>query len=265
MPNATYTIRSGETLSRIATALGTTVEALCRENGISDPNRIAVGQVLRVPGGGGGAGPAPADTTTAGNDWQALVDKHGDAEAKANLAAGKTVILALRKPTNTKANRGHGVYDDRMIVLRRNNGTLQASEFACNTEPSGQYGFGGEKHDTGVDVNRDGKVDQGRLQAGTYHYEPKPGGFLNAPAFRCRSNQTAQRDVNQDGDFNERDGPLRIDPAGVGRTMYVHRGGDDNTWSAGCQTVQKSHYDAFLRAVGGPNASFSYVLVDLDA
>ena len=78
-----------------------------------------------------------------------------------------------------------------------------------------------------------------------------------------RTTQTAERDLNQDGEFNEADGPGRIDPATAQRTMYVHRGGDDNTWSAGCQTIQSKHYDAFLASLGG-QTSFSYVLIDLD-
>lgn len=53
------------------------------------------------------------------------------------------------------------------------------------------------------------------------------------------------------------------DRTGVGRSMYVHRGGNDNSWSAGCQTIPKSHYDAFLVALGGQTA-FSYILVDLE-
>lgn len=44
----TYTIRSGDTLSGIAFQFGTTVQALQRLNGITDPNRIYVGEVIRV-------------------------------------------------------------------------------------------------------------------------------------------------------------------------------------------------------------------------
>lgn len=50
-----YTVRSGDTLSRIASQNGTSVEALARLNGISNPNRIGVGQVIQLPPAQGGA------------------------------------------------------------------------------------------------------------------------------------------------------------------------------------------------------------------
>ncbi|WP_135257678.1 LysM peptidoglycan-binding domain-containing M23 family metallopeptidase [Thermus caldilimi] len=48
----THTVAPGETLFSIARRYGTTVEALARLNGLQDPNRIRVGQVLRVRPGG---------------------------------------------------------------------------------------------------------------------------------------------------------------------------------------------------------------------
>lgn len=49
-PNAqdTYTVRSGDTLSGIALQYGVTVQELQNLNGIADPNRIYVGQVLKI-------------------------------------------------------------------------------------------------------------------------------------------------------------------------------------------------------------------------
>lgn len=44
-----HTISSGETLSGIATEYGVSTEALMQANGIADPNRIVVGQVLTIP------------------------------------------------------------------------------------------------------------------------------------------------------------------------------------------------------------------------
>jgi LysM repeat protein len=46
---ATYTIQSGDTLSGIAAAHGTTWQELARLNKIKDPKKIHVGQVLRLP------------------------------------------------------------------------------------------------------------------------------------------------------------------------------------------------------------------------
>lgn len=46
----TYTVRSGDTLSSIAAKFGTSYQSLASLNGISNPNLIYVGQVLRVNG-----------------------------------------------------------------------------------------------------------------------------------------------------------------------------------------------------------------------
>lgn len=45
----TYTVRSGDTLSRIARTLGVTQGALADANDIKDHNKIRIGQVLKVP------------------------------------------------------------------------------------------------------------------------------------------------------------------------------------------------------------------------
>lgn len=44
----TYTVKSGDNLSSIAAKFGTTYESLARINNITNPNRIYVGQVLRL-------------------------------------------------------------------------------------------------------------------------------------------------------------------------------------------------------------------------
>ena len=46
---ANYTIKKGDTLSRIASNFGTTVEELAKTNGISNPNLIQAGATLVVP------------------------------------------------------------------------------------------------------------------------------------------------------------------------------------------------------------------------
>ena len=44
----TYTVKAGDTLSGIATMYGTTYQELAKLNGISNPNKIYVGQVLKI-------------------------------------------------------------------------------------------------------------------------------------------------------------------------------------------------------------------------
>lgn len=52
----TYTVVAGDTLSGIAARFGTTYQALAALNGIADPNKISVGQVLKLQAG---SSPAP--------------------------------------------------------------------------------------------------------------------------------------------------------------------------------------------------------------
>jgi len=46
---STYKVKSGDTLSAIAARFGTTVRVLVDLNGITDPSRLKVGQVLKLP------------------------------------------------------------------------------------------------------------------------------------------------------------------------------------------------------------------------
>lgn len=50
--STTYTVKSGDTLSEIAAKYGTTTSALASANGISNPNKIYVGQKIKIPGKG---------------------------------------------------------------------------------------------------------------------------------------------------------------------------------------------------------------------
>lgn len=46
---ATYRVKSGDTLSAIAARFGTTTRELVRLNGIADPSKLKVGQILKLP------------------------------------------------------------------------------------------------------------------------------------------------------------------------------------------------------------------------
>ncbi|MBV9121503.1 MAG: LysM peptidoglycan-binding domain-containing protein [Chloroflexi bacterium] len=54
-----YTVKSGDTLSGIAGANNTTVDAIVKANNMDDPNKLQVGQKLIIP-----AGSAPAGTSS---------------------------------------------------------------------------------------------------------------------------------------------------------------------------------------------------------
>jgi peptidoglycan LD-endopeptidase LytH len=64
---SSHTVRTGETLSGIASDHGTSISALVQSNGIADPNLIIAGQDLVIPGGSAGAGGADTATGSSGS------------------------------------------------------------------------------------------------------------------------------------------------------------------------------------------------------
>jgi hypothetical protein len=221
--------------------------------------------------------------------YASVVEAWGNSEARTDLkdsaTNGERVVVALRQETSTLANRGLGVYDDRMVVVWKDrDGTPHAKEFSGNTDPSAQYdaragdstkriaaspGYedvkqrisGGIRKIEGNDINKDGVRELGRLVPGTYKYQEKPTDFAGSRAFQVSTTQITRRDVNGDGRFNKADGN-NIDTSGAGTTMYIHKGGrGGNTGSAGCQTVNPDVYQNFLNVVGNLK-DFNYVLVN---
>lgn len=60
-----YTVKAGDTLSKIAAKYGTTYQKLAQYNGIANPNIIRVGQQIKIPSGGSATStwtPAVGDT-----------------------------------------------------------------------------------------------------------------------------------------------------------------------------------------------------------
>jgi LysM repeat protein len=76
---STYTVQAGDTLGKIAVRYGTTVAALLQLNSLSNPDVIAIGQKLKVPGTGGGA-PAAVGTPkpATGGQGRTYVVQKGD-------------------------------------------------------------------------------------------------------------------------------------------------------------------------------------------
>ncbi len=86
-----YIVQPGDTLSRIAARYRTTVAALMAANGIANPDRIWVGQRLRI----GGSGAAPVTGGPAGERWidvnlsaQRLTAYQGNAPVFSTLISG---------------------------------------------------------------------------------------------------------------------------------------------------------------------------------
>lgn len=73
----TYRVVAGDTLSGIAQRYGTNYQTLAAMNGISNPNLIRVGQVLKVPGGGAAAPQAKTYTVKSGDTLSGIASKFG--------------------------------------------------------------------------------------------------------------------------------------------------------------------------------------------
>ena len=75
----TYTIKPGDTLSGIAAAHGTTVDALAALNGISDPDKINAGDTIKISG-------TASDPAPAGDDWIRQLQHQLNVQFSAGLA-----------------------------------------------------------------------------------------------------------------------------------------------------------------------------------
>ena len=91
----TYTVQSGDTLSEIAVRFGTTVSDICIVNGITNPNIIYVGQVLKLVGTA-----AAYYTVQSGDTLSGIASKYGttyQAIAALNNIANPNLIYAGQK------------------------------------------------------------------------------------------------------------------------------------------------------------------------
>lgn len=73
----TYTVVSGDTLSGIASKYGTTYQVLAQYNGISNPNKINVGQVIKIPSSNTQASNKEYYTVKSGDNLSTIAKKYG--------------------------------------------------------------------------------------------------------------------------------------------------------------------------------------------
>lgn len=102
---ASYTVKSGDTLSAIATKYGTTYQALASANSISNPNDIYVGQVIKVSATATAASSQAASSTSSNGSYTV---KSGDTLYGIALANG------LNWQTLAKQN---GISDPNVIFV----------------------------------------------------------------------------------------------------------------------------------------------------
>ncbi|MGV8968944.1 MAG: LysM peptidoglycan-binding domain-containing protein [Microbacteriaceae bacterium] len=117
--SGSYLIKSGDTLSKIATSLGTTLSALCAANGLSPSSVIYAGKTLLVP-----SGSAPA--AIGGN--VTLLTAEGEANARTIISVGRelgvsdygiVIALATAMQESTMRNLNYGHLDSVGLFQQR--------------------------------------------------------------------------------------------------------------------------------------------------
>jgi LysM repeat protein len=111
--SGTYTVVKGDTLSGIAARFGTTYQYLAEVNGISNPNVINVGQVLKVPNAGSTQPTPSAKTYTVqkgdtlsgiaakyGTTYQVLAQINGIANPNV-INVGQVIVVPSTNAANT--------------------------------------------------------------------------------------------------------------------------------------------------------------------
>lgn len=94
----TYEVEKGDTLSQIAARYGTTYQALAEYNGIENPNRIDIGQIIKIP-------TAESYTPAVGDIVNFKATKHyASAEAVTGPVCrpGKAKITGIYRPGKSK-------------------------------------------------------------------------------------------------------------------------------------------------------------------
>lgn len=273
-PDHVHIIVSGETLSRIADHYHLKLKELLDANpDIKDPNKVMVGQRVKIPNAAAPAPvmtppvvpPAAQDTPTATTDAATpaagMPNTSGMSDATrydlyaqyfmrygvnlAALDAGTRVLLGLRITTSTKVNHGLGAYDDRIVIAWRDGDGKHVKEFKGTTEPSGRY-----EGKEGLDANFDGRKDLGCLPDGLYQYQKSHSDHLGRILAPC-SDIFVVRDVDHDGFFTDKDKAASVEEKlNSGRSVLFHAGGNSMTGSAACQTMPPEQFNGFWASLG---------------
>lgn len=194
----------------------------------------------------------------------AYVFSYATAEAVHAFMRGEKVILGLRVETSTKAHMGLGRYDDRFVIVQRQDQTFSgtAVEFPGNTEPAYKYDAKNPKKSAafGKDVDGDGVVDLGRIPAGTHQFmkghSAKRGNIL-----RPYKTIRLERDSNHDGLYGNDKVKIGLQNGLDAIDTLFHKGGRGGfTGSAGCQTLEAPVFERFWAATGSQK-HFYYVII----
>lgn len=125
----THKVKSGETLSSIASKYGTTAKAIAKLNNIKDPDKISIGKILKVPPKTSSSSSSSSSSNSQKPKPQKLTGtytvKKGDTLAKIAQRADKTTVELQR--ANNISNPDHIQVGQKIII---------SNESSPNTKPS---------------------------------------------------------------------------------------------------------------------------------
>ncbi|MCC6148489.1 MAG: peptidoglycan DD-metalloendopeptidase family protein [Anaerolineaceae bacterium] len=112
-PLPVYIVQPGETLSVIAVRFGIPIEEIIRVNELADPNAIAAGSQIRIPGLEGVEGTLVPETVSFGNNLTSLIISHhfpmslmvklNRITSPGEIYAGSTLIVPQQDPDKVLA------------------------------------------------------------------------------------------------------------------------------------------------------------------
>ena len=101
-----YTVRSGDTLTSIASRLGTSVDALARANGIRNQNLIFVGQVIDLNATAPAQAPEPSRSQSSQSSSSESESSSGSSGSESSGSSGGQAAAAP-----SSSGGGSGVWD----------------------------------------------------------------------------------------------------------------------------------------------------------
>ncbi|HEU5082716.1 MAG TPA: LysM peptidoglycan-binding domain-containing M23 family metallopeptidase [Acidimicrobiales bacterium] len=165
----THVVASGETLASIASRHGVRSSAIASANGITDPNRIRVGQKLTIPGssgGGGGGIVCPVAGASFFNDW-GFPRSGGRSHAGTDLFAPRGT--PVRAPASGRLDTAVGTIGGKQFRLTASDGTLW---FGSHMDAFGATG----QVSAGDVIGYVGDSGNARGSRPHLHFEVHPGG-----------------------------------------------------------------------------------------
>jgi lysozyme len=130
----TYTVKSGDTLSSIATGHSTTVSNLVSLNSISNPNVIYVGQVLKLSQSTTNS--SSSSTSTASTSTGTYTVKSGD--TLSSIATGHSTTVSSLVSLNSISNP-NVIYVGQVLKLSNTTSSSSSTKGSSSTTASGTY------------------------------------------------------------------------------------------------------------------------------